>query len=150
MPHLKYIMVDGPDGAGKGEIINSIEEFLMCNDFHFISTSEPTKSGMGGFIREIMITGQKMYSAAETARAFAADRKCHMKNVVLPALNKGTIVAQDRGLPSSLAYQTAQAYFENEILTIEEIFKPGREQNSHGKCPWTDSGPKCFRWNSHE
>ena len=89
----------------------------------FILAFEPTYEGIGAVIRNEIIkkgTGRS-YSAATTAQAYALDREVLYRTTVLPALKKQKFVVQDRGLPASLAYQSAQAEISKEKLTVEDI-----------------------------
>jgi len=127
MPRKNYIMVDGPDGAGKGLILDSVESFLK-KTHSVIRLCEPTMDGIGEVIRnELIKTGTgRDYSASTTAMACAIDREILYRKTVLPALEGKVYVIQDRGLPASLAYQTAQAGFLKERLSLKDILSmPG-------------------------
>ena len=140
MAHERYIMVDGPDGAGKGVILEAISDSLFETAFYpmggriipqdVILAFEPTYEGIGAVIRNEIIkkgTGRS-YSAATTAQAYALDREVLYRTTVLPALKKQKFVVQDRGLPASLAYQSAQAEISKEKLTVEDILAlPGNK-----------------------
>ena len=93
-----------------------------------VKLCEPAFDGVGKVIRKEIIrqdTGRS-YSALTTAMAYALDREVLYKTRVLPALKNGAFVLQDRGLPASLAYQTAQAKVNGEKLSMEDILSfPG-------------------------
>jgi dTMP kinase len=131
----KLIMVDGLDGSGKGVVVsamrdhlksqgkkvfdlhdywkgqNNIPEIEEVQDFDVIISSEPTFGMIGKVIRDeiIRINGHgREYSGLSTAHAFALDREILYRKLILPALKKGKIILQERGVVTSLVYQPVQ------------------------------------------
>jgi dTMP kinase len=72
-----------------------------------VYTAEPSRGKIGRFIRRYCLHGAKRVPVVVEALLFAADRYEHLKNEILPALERGEIVVSDRYLYSSLAYQGA-------------------------------------------
>jgi len=140
-------MVDGLDGSGKGTVINALmnhlekegkkiidlkeycekhndfPEYEDIQDYEVIISREPTYSNVGMAIRHEMIRDNKRkYSGLSTAHAFALDREILYKKVLVPALEKGKIVIQDRGVISSIVYQPIQL----EKISLRDIINiPG-------------------------
>lgn len=122
----KFVMVDGLDGAGKGVAVNALREwaeakemkvldlreywksnqgFPDVSDYDVIISAEPTFTGIGKKIREKLIKNGSQHSVKEIAEAFSQDRKELYEKLILPALEKGKYVFQERGITSSLVFQ---------------------------------------------
>lgn len=95
-----FIVFEGLDGSGTSTQLTLIGDWLGC-----YTTSEPSNSSVGKFIRESLKTGE--LSPTTMALLFAADRKEHLEKEVEPRLARGEVVLCDRYVMSSLAYQTA-------------------------------------------
>jgi dTMP kinase len=91
------IVVEGIDGSGKSTQAIMLAEWLSKKGKKVILTREPyTKK-----LRKLLRNGKKQ----DWFRLFTQDRKLHLRNVILPALQKGRIVISDRYFYSTLAYQ---------------------------------------------
>jgi dTMP kinase len=83
----------------------------------FLVTREPGGSKIAEQIRNIILDKKNTEEDPRTeALLYAASRRQHLVDVVLPALNKGELVLSDRYIDSSLAYQ---GYARN--IGIEEV-----------------------------
>jgi dTMP kinase len=98
------IVFEGIEGSGKSTASRKLEKYLATKDYRVLWTKEPTISKIGTLI-ESVLTGT--FSVAEEALPllFAADRADHTKRIIIPAIEKGSIVISDRYIHSSLAYQ---------------------------------------------
>ncbi|KKW28225.1 MAG: hypothetical protein UY72_C0080G0013 [Candidatus Uhrbacteria bacterium GW2011_GWD2_52_7] len=104
------IVVDGMDGAGKGTLLNALQQ-RIAHRKHLVAT-EPTFRFVGSVIREELIANHSgfAYSGKTVATAFALDRDMLYSRMILPYLaeHPDSVVLQDRGLITSLAYQPLQ------------------------------------------
>lgn len=102
-----FITFEGPDGSGKSTAISLLSDYLKSQKIDFILTREPgaPNSKESAAIREIIINKDNKIPPLTEALLFAADRRMHLDNVILPAINAGKIVLCDRYIDSSLAYQ---------------------------------------------
>jgi len=152
--HKRFVMVDGPDGSGKGVIVNALKKWAeqkqikvfdlrdYCrennrfpepeeiNDFDAIISSEMSYCWVGSALREeIVRKNNRDYSITSTAHAFSLDREILYKMVIIPALKQGKYVFQERGVISSVVYQPVQGN-----IPLTEIMRlPGNKlalQNS--------------------
>ena len=99
----KFIVLDGPDGSGKGTEINLLKaEFAGAN---LIFTQEPGATQTGQEIRKMLLANDKKEHALIDFFLFWADRAAHVEQIVRPALNSGTHVISDRFDSSTFAYQ---------------------------------------------
>lgn len=102
------IALEGNDGAGKTTAARKLEQILMENGYKVLLTREPGGNPIAEQIRTILLDVQNEDMDARTeALLYAAARRQHLVQTILPALEQGTIVLCDRFLDSSLAYQGA-------------------------------------------
>lgn len=114
-----FITFEGPEGAGKTTIINMVTEKFMKMGLNFISTREPGGIRIAENIRNIILNPENTEMDKRTeALLYAAARRQHLAEKVLPALEEGKIVLCDRFIDSSLAYQGV-----GRGIGIDEIYK---------------------------
>ena len=95
-----FIVFEGIDGSGKSSCADFVSNALGKNR-DVIKTAEPTKEGIGAFIR----SSADLTPEAE-ALLFVADRAQHT-NTIKQWVNDGKVVICDRYYASTLAYQSA-------------------------------------------
>ncbi len=112
-----FIVFEGGEGTGKTTAIDAIYDWIIENNFKCIKTREPGGIKISEQIRQVILSkdNKEMDSKTE-ALLYAAARRQHLVEKVIPALNQGIIVLCDRFIDSSLAYQ---GYARN--LGIEEV-----------------------------
>lgn len=101
-----FITFEGTEGSGKTTIIKKIYDELKMRGQPVIKTREPGGGRIAEQIRNVILNVEniKMDKITE-ALLYAASRRQHLTEIVIPHLEKGTIVLCDRYLDSSLAYQ---------------------------------------------
>jgi dTMP kinase len=151
----KFIMIDGLDGSGKGEMLKGVESYVRGTDgaiydirkfsiknkafpdiqdiknelsgssLRVVLSGEPTYAGIGAVIRDELINKSgKGYSATSIAHAYSLDREVYYKNYIIPLLEDGIHVVQERGIVTTLVYQSLQ----DEGMSVEEIMSlPGNK-----------------------
>jgi dTMP kinase len=125
MHHLlqgRLIVFEGIDGTGKSTQLQLLAEELARRNIQVITTREPTQGPYGMKIRDLY-RDRAGCSAEEELNLFIADRRMHVDQVVLPALQKGKVVLCDRYFLSTAAYQGANGLQVNEILA-QNSFAP--------------------------
>jgi dTMP kinase len=100
-----FIVFEGIDGSGKSTHIRLLFRDLQRRGFDVLGTAEPTRTGIGRFIRESIQDPSSQMAPEVEALLFAADRLNHVKRVIEPALAAGRVILSDRYVHSSLAYQ---------------------------------------------
>lgn len=106
MERGKFITFEGPDGSGKTTVSTQVTERLKAEGWPVILTREPGGSAIAEQIRNIILDPQNTAMDDRTeALLYAASRRQHLVEKVLPALEAGTHVISDRFVDSSLAYQ---------------------------------------------
>lgn len=102
-----FITFEGPEGAGKTTLINQLKPALeKIVKTELLLTREPGGNVIAEKIRDIIL--DKNHTAMDPrteALLYAAARRQHLVDKVLPALAKGNIVLCDRFVDSSIAYQ---------------------------------------------
>ncbi len=115
----KFIVFEGGDGSGKSTILEMIYDYLVKSGVKCIKTREPGGIQISENIREIILDTKNTEMDRKTeALLYAAARRQHLVERVIPELNNGTIVLCDRFIYSSLAYQ---GYARG--IDVEEIFQ---------------------------
>lgn len=104
----KMISFEGSDGCGKSTQIQLLAEYLTARGEIVNLSREPGGCPISERIREIILSlDSKGMSAECEALLYAAARVEHVKETILPALQRGEIVLCDRYLDSSFAYQAS-------------------------------------------
>lgn len=102
----KFITFEGCDGCGKTTVLKLVSEELSKRKVDFLLTREPGGSKIAEQIRNIILDKKNIEEDSRTeALLYAASRRQHLTDVVLPALKQGKLVLSDRYIDSSLAYQ---------------------------------------------
>ena len=104
-----FITVEGPDGAGKTSVLRAIVQRLtpLLGD-RLVLTREPggKDSQVAEAIRDLVLDPNLPSMDAWTeALLYAASRRQHLVDTVLPALAADKVVVSDRYVDSSIAYQ---------------------------------------------
>lgn len=103
MSKAKFITFEGVDGAGKSTHLAWFADTLRQRGLDVLVTREPGGTPIGEALREILLH-QPMHAETEALLMFAA--RCeHVKQVIQPALQRGTWVISDRFSDASFAYQ---------------------------------------------
>lgn len=101
-----FITVEGGEGAGKSTVLALLEQALREKGYDVLVTREPGGIPISEEIREIIL--HPAYTEMEMrteALLYAAARRQHLIQKVVPALQAGKVVLCDRFIDSSLAYQ---------------------------------------------
>ncbi|MCY6370268.1 dTMP kinase [Clostridium ganghwense] len=118
-----FITLEGPDGSGKSTIIKLVEGYLSEKGIDYISTREPGGINIAEQIRNVILdkSNTAMDGRCE-ALLYAASRRQHLAERVIPALKEGKVVICDRFVDSSLAYQGyARGLGIDEVMQINEF-----------------------------
>ena len=101
-----FITFEGPEGSGKSSVLNEITQRFINEGYAIVKTREPGGTEIAEQIRNVIldVDNVKMDSITE-AMLYAASRRQHLVEKVIPYLEQGYIVLCDRFIDSSLAYQ---------------------------------------------
>ena len=106
--HGVFIALEGGEGAGKTTQARLLAIWLRDQGYDVVTTREPGATKIGMRLRAVLLdTAHAGLSPRAETLLYAADRAEHVSSVILPALERGTVVVTDRYVDSSLAYQGA-------------------------------------------
>ena len=101
----KFISIEGGEGAGKSTVIDAIRALLAGRGLEVVATREPGGTPAGEAIRSILLDpARSLLPETELLLMFAA-RAQLVREIILPALARGTVVRSDRFTDASFAYQ---------------------------------------------
>ncbi len=101
-----FITLEGPEGSGKTSAAKRIVASLESLGYQVLFTREPGGTPIAEQIRNVILDKANTdLDARAEALLYAASRRQHLVQKVLPALAEGKIVICDRYIDSSLAYQ---------------------------------------------
>ena len=122
-----FITIEGNDGSGKSTVIASLKEQIAKTGIDVIYTREPGGSYVAEKIREVILDNDNIAMDDKTeALLYAASRRQHLIETVLPAINDGKLVVCDRFIDSSLAYQgVARGLGIDEVYNINQFATEG-------------------------
>lgn len=118
-----FIVFEGGEGAGKSTILDKIYDWMNTEGIPCIKTREPGGIKISEQIRSIILDNNNTEMDERTeALLYAAARRQHLVEKIIPALNEGKVVLCDRFIDSSLAYQGyARGIGMDEILEINKF-----------------------------
>jgi len=101
-----FITFEGPEGAGKTTVLAKLNQILTEQGYKVLQTREPGGISISEQIRQVLLNKENVAMDERTeALLYAAARRQHLVEKVLPALEDGYMVLCDRFIDSSLAYQ---------------------------------------------
>ena len=109
--HPRFVTIEGGEGAGKTTVIGALRTSLQADGCEVVTTREPGGTPLAERIRGLLLgTGadggptEPMAADTELLLMFAA-RAQHLRETIVPALERGAWVISDRFTDSSYAYQ---------------------------------------------
>ncbi|WP_373894519.1 dTMP kinase [Virgibacillus natechei] len=118
-----FITFEGGEGAGKTSVLHSLNSKLQNLGYDVLATREPGGIEIAEQIRNTILDTKNIKMEERTeALLYAAARRQHLVEKVLPALRQGKIVLCDRFVDSSLAYQGhARGLGMDEVFAINQF-----------------------------
>ncbi|MCJ0824373.1 dTMP kinase [Luteimonas sp. 50] len=104
--HPHFVTLEGGEGAGKTTVLQALRASLQDDGREVVCTREPGGTPLAERIRGLLLDPAHEPPAPETELLlmFAA-RAQHVRETILPALERGAWVLSDRFTDSSYAYQ---------------------------------------------
>ena len=101
-----FVTIEGPEGSGKTTIGKKIVEQLMNDGYEVIYTREPGGIEIAEQIRQVILDVNNTNMDPRTeALLYAASRRQHLIEKIVPAIKDNKIIICDRFVDSSLAYK---------------------------------------------
>ena len=118
-----FITFEGIEGCGKSTQARLLKDYLEEKGIKAILSMEPGGTEIGMKIREILVDPKHkgILHPITEALLYQADRNQHLKEKIIPHLEKGYVVISDRYQHSSIAYQCYGRGLD--IEKIEWVFK---------------------------
>jgi dTMP kinase len=115
----KLITFEGIEGSGKSTQIKLVAGYLTEKKIPHIVTQEPSGTGIGRKIGDILFNREHYYMCAETEMfLFCAARAQHVREVIMPALEKNKVVLCDRFSDATFAYQGSGRGLDKEFIKL--------------------------------
>jgi dTMP kinase len=104
--HPRFVSLEGGEGAGKTTVLEALRAELESGGDEVVCTREPGGTPLAERIRELLLdpNHEPASPQAELLLMFAS-RAQHVRETLLPALQRGAWVLCDRFTDSSFAYQ---------------------------------------------
>lgn len=113
---MKFIAVEGVDGAGKSTLVRLLAESLAEDGYRVLTTREPGGTPAAEAIRSFLLSEEgATVPKGEQLRLIHKGRLDHVANKIRPALDEGQVVISDRYELSSWVYQVSHARNELEV-----------------------------------
>ena len=125
-----FITIEGPDGSGKTTALQQVVPRLQQEmNRKVVATREPGGSPIAEKIRSLILDPSHTDMDSRTeALLYAASRRQHLIEKVLPVLESGDVIFCDRFVDSSIAYQGyARGIGEDGIREINQFATEGLE-----------------------
>ncbi|MCR8636083.1 dTMP kinase [Paenibacillus radicis (ex Xue et al. 2023)] len=118
-----FFTVEGCEGAGKTSVITLASEYLASKGYEIVTSREPGGIEIAEQIRSVILDKKNTLMDGRTeALLYAAARRQHLVEKIVPSLLAGKIVICDRFIDSSLAYQGyARGLGIQEVLAINNF-----------------------------
>ncbi len=100
-----FVTLEGPEGAGKTTQAKNLSKQLDTLGIPHLITRDPGGTPLGRQIRRILLNPENPVNPVTELLLYQADRAQHVSEVILPALQAGTLVICDRYTDSTIAYQ---------------------------------------------
>lgn len=125
---INFIEIEGTDGAGKSEQAERLRIHFEKKGRKVLVTHEPTyKTEASRRIRRILRGGEVAPALRDMQLLYIEDRRTHVAEVILPALEHGDMVIADRYWLSTVAYvgiELGKSGMEEFIELHKDILKP--------------------------
>lgn len=106
MKRGRFIVLEGVEGAGKTTQVRLLSTWLEAIGVAHLAAREPGGTEVGEAIRQVLLDRSELTVPAETELLLMlAARSAFVREVVEPALERGTVVVADRFDFSTFAYQ---------------------------------------------
>lgn len=119
-----FITLEGGEGAGKTTQMKHIVQYLEGIENKVVSTREPGGTKIGEQIRKILKSTNNTDLIPEAELLlFLADRVQHIKQVIVPALNRDDVVVCDRYFDSTSVYQGVARNLKVDLGRLHQLFE---------------------------
>ncbi len=121
-----FITLEGGEGAGKSTNMAFIQRYFNDHNLPYVNTREPGGTPLAEDLRSLLLAprDELVDSDAELLMMFAA-RAQHLKQKILPTLDKGISILCDRFTDATFAYQGGGRGIPMQRIALLEQFVQG-------------------------
>ncbi len=120
------ISFEGIEGSGKTTQARLLAGYLRDRGYDVLETAEPGGTRIGEKIRRLLLEPQNHMEPLAELLLYYSSRAQLVKEVIEPAIRRGTVVITDRFTDSTVAYQGYARGIDLRIInTLNEIVVPG-------------------------
>lgn len=117
-----FLVIDGPDGAGKSTQARRLGELLAARGVTVCPVRDPGGTAIGEKIRAILLDrAHERMSVACELMLYMASRAQLAAEVIRPAIQRGECVLADRYISSTVAYQGAGGIDVDSVMAAGQI-----------------------------
>ena len=122
-----FITFEGSEGCGKSTQVNRLSKRFEKTGVRTLLTREPGGTAIGEKIRDLLQFAPESFAMIPETEVllFEASRAQLVREVVQPALEKGTVVISDRFFDSTTVYQGVARKLSPEIVATLNAFAVG-------------------------
>ena len=121
-----FITFEGTDGTGKSTQIEFAREYFESRGFNVLMSREPGGTSISEKLRDILLDkANDEMSPVTEMMIYAASRAQLVSEVIIPAVNDGTVVICDRFVDSSVAYQAFGRGLGDMVAEVNSYATPG-------------------------
>jgi len=114
-----FISFEGIEGTGKSTQARLLRDWLEGQGMEAVLTREPGGTEIGKGIRGVLLSEEHgAMDPVTELLLYAADRRQHIKEIVLPSLQQGLVVITDRFSDSTRAYQGSARGLDLKLLDV--------------------------------
>jgi len=103
----RFIVVEGPDGAGKSLLVAALADAMRAQGHDPVVVREPGGTPVAEALRRELLDPGRTFGPVTELLYITAARADHVHHVIQPALAQGRTVLSDRFELSTAAYQVA-------------------------------------------
>ncbi len=118
----KFIVIEGLDGSGKSAQVDLVIKLLEKSEKEVVITKEPTVESEAGRKIKQALKKEIVVEPLELQKLYIQDRKEHLENKVLPALEQGKFVVSSRYAFSTFAYGFSDGLDIDLLVKMNENF----------------------------
>ena len=128
MPRLPFITFEGSEGCGKSTQVHLLADRLTKAGVPLLVTREPGGTPIGEKIRHLLqFAPEGVAMTPETELLlFEASRSQLVREIIQPALGRGTVVLSDRFADSTTVYQGEARRLDHEMVGHLNAFAVGQ------------------------
>ena len=128
MPRLPFITFEGSEGCGKSTQVRLLADRLTKAGVPLLVTREPGGTPIGEKIRHLLqFAPEGVAMTPETELLlFEASRSQLVREIIQPALDRGTVVLSDRFADSTTVYQGVARRLDHEMVGHLNAFAVGQ------------------------